>query len=294
MLMYEASSPNIEEQTLVCLAGGGVAACELHAGVLKAVNARYGKCITNMAGGSAGGLISALYMSWGQDVSKLIDLINNTAISDWFTPCYWQFVKSVFNRSNYLMDNTKLYEFLKKEINLEAYDRVKVSLTEMVDDKVGRSFMANATPATTLGTMSIQNVFPLVNVGKVPDIGDSVIVGDGGVKNLIPVPRIINIPKYKHIIFSLVPESEMTNYSFKWKFLGKLISLMNGALEREMSQMAELHLEDLPNVTVFRPDSYTKSAGLLNWSDKHDQVTAGYDHAMYIMEENAKNGKVIA
>lgn len=286
MLTYEPSSPDIENQVLVCCAGGGMAAVELHAGILKAIEHRYGRCVTNMAGGSAGGLVSSLHMSWKQDSSKLIDLIKNTSIDDWFTPHYWQFIKSIFNRSNYLMDNTKLFEFLNKELTLDAYDRVQVSLTQMIDGKIGKSFSHPGSPAGTTGTMSIQNIFPPM------ELEPGLLVGDGGVKNLILIPRVIDLPKYKHIFVSLVPESEMTSYDFKWKFLGRIISLLNGALEREMSKIASLHLEDLPNITVFRPECYEDTAGLLNWSDKNKQIDAGYEHANKIMDENEKKRKV--
>ena len=279
MLTYTPITQDIENQVLVSIAGGGVAMVETAAGVLKAIEQRYGRIITNMCGGSAGGLVSALHMSWGQDSSKMVDLINNTSIDDWFELCPWQAFKSVFNLSNYVMDNTKLFEFLKKELTLDAYDKVQVSLTEYKDGgKIGRSFMAQATPATTCGTMAIQNIFPPV------DIGDGVTVGDGGVKNLMPIPKVIDLPRYKHIFFIMAPESEMTNYNFHWKFLGKLISLLNGALEREMSQISELRLEELPNVTVIRPDKYAATSGLLNWSKDHEQVTEAYDFTMKQLE----------
>lgn len=279
MLTYKSLTPDIENQVLVSISGGGVAMVETATGVLKAINERYGKIITNMCGGSAGGLVSSIYMSWGQDPQRMIDLIHNTSIDDWFKLCPFQAFKSVFGLSNYVMDNTALYEFLKKELTIAAYDRVQVSLTEMVDGgKIGKSFMAQATPATTTGTMSIQHVFPPV------DLGDGLLVGDGGVKNLIPIPRIVDIPKYKHIFFVLAPESEMGLANCGWRFLRNVVSLLNGALEREMSQVAEMHFEDLPNVTVLRPESYVPSAGLLNWSDKYDQIDKAYDFAMKQLE----------
>ena len=57
MLTYKSLTPDIENQVLVSISGGGVAMVETATGVLKAINERYGKIITNMCGGSAGGLV---------------------------------------------------------------------------------------------------------------------------------------------------------------------------------------------------------------------------------------------
>lgn len=58
--------------------------------------------------------------------------------------------------------------------------------------------MIGATPVTVMASAAIPHIFSKVK------IGDKYYV-DGGVKNMIPTPRILDIPQYKHIYMILCP-----------------------------------------------------------------------------------------
>lgn len=61
--------------------------------------------------------------------------------------------------------------------------------------------MVGATPVTVMASAAIPHIFSKVK------IGDKYFV-DGGVKNMIPTPRIQDIPAYKHIYMILCPQSD--------------------------------------------------------------------------------------
>lgn len=58
--------------------------------------------------------------------------------------------------------------------------------------------MIGATPVTVMASAAIPHIFSKVK------IGDRYYV-DGGVKNMIPTPRILDIPSYEHIYMILCP-----------------------------------------------------------------------------------------
>lgn len=58
--------------------------------------------------------------------------------------------------------------------------------------------MIGATPITVMASAAIPHIFKSVK------IGDKYYI-DGGVKNMIPTPKLLTIPQYKHIYMILCP-----------------------------------------------------------------------------------------
>lgn len=91
-----------------------------------------------------------------------------------------QAIKSVYSKSNYIIDNTGLARFLLQNMTVSAMDRVQVSVTRL-DDYT--SHMKAATPTWVLAATSIPFLFMPVKVGEH-------LYGDGGVLNNIPLPSV--------------------------------------------------------------------------------------------------------
>ena len=251
--------------------GGGFAGVENAIGVLKAMD-ELGIVPDKLAGGSAGGLVACLYASFGS-AAKLEELIKTVDADTWFTPKPWQFIKSLFGFSNYLYDTTGLFEFLKENMTYKAYDKVKVSVTEIENYGTGNEkynvITVPGTPAHALATMSIPLATPPVE-------WDGKLHGDGGVKDLIPTPKISARKRYKHIYLTLCPPAG-TSTNLGFKKLNQLYALVMGVMDREVDNLRH-EWDGLDNVTILDPPA-CKSGGLLCWSDNFELLESSYQYA---------------
>lgn len=90
--------------------------------------------------------------------------------------------------------------------------------------------MVAATPVTVLASAAIPQIFRPVR------IGDKLYV-DGGVKNMIPTPKIGDIPSYQHIYIILCPQSSS---SLQPKGVaGKAAKSLMQTMDREITQIHE-------------------------------------------------------
>lgn len=264
------------DKTLLVISGGGCAHIENSLGCLKAL-IESGIKFDVAHGTSAGALVSSLLMSKNQNVNSVIDMIKETDFSEWIKIKPWQAIKSILGKSNYFADDTGLKYALEEHITKEGCDSTYVSVSVMTDD--GKFSHAKVLPGTcyaVLASMSFQGVFPPVRI-------DGVLHADGGVNDNIPLPRYMDIPKYKHIYMLVAPKAKLVPGCKKWTFLDKLLNIIDHTMNREAAQIEQLHFEEAPNITIIKPDSYVESAKFLGWSDNFEQIEASYEMTKAIL-----------
>lgn len=261
----------LSDKTLVLIAGGGCTQIENAIGCIKAIEQVDGSTIDECWGTSAGAIVAGMTMTKG--IRGFEDIIRNTPITKWFTLCPWQLIKSLFGKSNYIADNTGLKEALLKYCSDMDSSKVKVSISEMVDGKFVKSELVPGKPWTVLASMSFQHVFPPVKI-------DGKIYGDGGINDNIPLPRFVDIPKYKRIYLILAPVSPLMPSFKKWPLADRILNLIDNTMNRELAQIEQLHLDDLQHVTVLKPEKWVDSASFLNWSKNFEQIDASFEYAV--------------
>jgi len=259
------------------ISGGGMPQIEHAIGTIKAIYAHELCQFDTMAGTSAGALVSSLNMSYDQHIEQLEELIKTTPVDKWFRVKPWQMLKSVVGLSNYCVDNTGLKDFLIHAITAESIPRVQCAVTEMVHGFVDKPILCDGQPRHVLASMSFQNIFP-------PVVWDGKEHADGGVFNNVPLPPFKELEEYAHVYIILPPRIDLIPSNTKWSYLNKFCNLINCSLRREIAQIYEMGVADLPNVTIFQPDKWVDSARFLNWSPKFRQIEASFDHALNVLE----------
>ena len=272
---------DVTGQTLVTISGGGMAQIENAIGVLRAIRDKRGDKFDMMYGTSAGAIVSSAYMSCDQDIVPVEETVRNTDPEKWFKIRPIQAIKSVFHLSNYIADNTGFKNYLVDMITPEAIEKVRVAVTEMPDGRVGRSLMLDGRPSHVLASMSFQKIFP-------PVVWDGIQHGDGGINNLCPLPKYMDIARYKHIYVILAAPSPIMPTIKKWKFLDELFEIIDRTMDRELAQIKEFALDEAPNVTVIQPPSFDPSASLLKWSDGFKQIDLSYEYACSVLDNERK------
>lgn len=266
------SSFDPEGKTLLVISGGGCSHIENALGCLSAIVER-GVHFDMAFGTSAGALVSAMFMSMHQDIDRLIRLIKETPFYDLVRICPIQAIKSIFSKSNYIADNTGLKEMLLSFISQEGIEKTRVSVSKMTNDgKFSGCEMAPGRPEYVLASMSFQSVFPPVRI-------NGQLYADGGVNDNIPLPKYMDIPKYKHIYMLLSQSSHLMPSFKKWPFVDRLLSLIDNTMNREAAQIDQLHFEEAPNITILKPDKYVESAKFLGWSTDFEQIDYSREYA---------------
>ena len=263
---------------LCCVSGGGMPQIESALGIIKAIYAAKFCRFDHMWGTSAGAIVSAVNMSFDQDTSRFEKVLRETDPDKWFKLKPWQAVKSIFGLSNYVADNTGFKDFLLENVSQDAVERVRCAVTELPGGRVGKSVMCSGQPRAVLASMSFQHVFP-------PVIWDGIPHGDGGVFNNIPIPSITELPKYTHVYIILAADTPLFPRFKYWPFLDSVLNLVDRTMCREVAQLEELGIGDLPNVTVLQPPEFVKSADFLHWSKDFEQIEASYNYALNVLEK---------
>jgi len=267
---------------LAVISGGGMPQIENAIGIIKAIYASTYCRFDEMYGTSAGALVSALNMSFGQDIERFENIIKTTDPTEWFKIKRWQAFKSILGLSNYVADNTALKDFLIKGITQEAIDRVKCAVTELDDCGEASSILCDGQPRNILASMSFQGIFP-------PVIWNGCKHVDGGVFNNCPLPRFQDIQQRAHVYIILnAAHTTIVPRMKGWKFVDNILSMISTALQREVHQIYESGITDLPNVTIFQPDRWVESAGFLNWSHNFEQIDASYNYALDVLEQEMR------
>ena len=255
-------------------------------GCIKAIQRIHKVKFDEIRGTSAGAIVGSVLMSFDQDLEKLENLIKDTDISEWFTINPFSVVKSLIGKSDHIADHSGLRNALQKYTTKESWEKVKVAISEMKDGKFVKAHLVGGRPLNVLASMSFQHVFPPVVIGGKE-------YQDGGVNDNIPIPTYLDIAKYEHLYLILAPATPLLPSIPRWKFIDRLFNTIDNTMNRELAQIEQLHLEELPNVTVFKPEKWVDSAGFLSWSKNFEQIDASYSFASDVLFEIGKENRAV-
>ena len=254
------------------ICGGGCTQLENAIGCIKAIQQIHKVKFDEIRGTSAGAIVGSVLMSFEQDLEKLENLIKETDINEWFTINPFSVVKSLFGKSDHIADHSGLRNALQKYTTKDSWEKVKVAISEMKDGKFVKAHLVGGRPLNVLASMSFQHVFPPVVIGGKE-------YQDGGVNDNIPIPTYLEIAKYEHLYIILAPATPLLPSIPRWKFLDRLFNTIDNTMNRELAQIEQLHLEELPNVSVLKPEKWVDSAKFLDWSENFEQIDASYELA---------------
>lgn len=254
---------------LAVINGGGCRQIECAAGILQALDGA-GIRIDRYAGSSAGAAVAALHAS-GNDGAALELLIRITPARELFRPCWMHQALSLFGVPvDHIFDASGMYQMLLDNMTDAARRKVRVAVTRLRDYA---PMMCDATPETVMASAAIPEVFPAVKIGEEKFV-------DGGVKNMIPTPKISEINDYEHI-YILLCNDDTPGPKPKTR-IGRGIEAFCRTMDRESCQLYEEGWHELPNVTVIQPPPFPSS--LLDWSENFGLI----EHARSYAAEKLK------
>lgn len=257
--------------TLCIIMGGGCGQLQSASGVLRALDSG-GIKFDQYLGASAGACITGLHSS-GLSGNDITELIKSTPVNELFKFSVSGLLKRFSTAVDYVYDTKGIYQLLKKYMTDEATKKTRVAITQADTYK---SCMVNATPITVMASAAIPQIFPQVK------IGDKYYV-DGGVKNMIPVPKIKSIPEYQHIYMILCPDTE-TSSTKDSSLIKKAATAFMQTMDRQVTQIYEQGWQDLDNVTVIQPPA--DEVSLLSWSDGFTLNKRAFEYANQILEQD--------
>ena len=252
---------NFEDDVLLVAQGGGVMSVEILTGVYKAFE-EAGKIPGKVRASSGGALFSGLYYS-GHNSAWFYDLMQKKSLLQWISPAPGQAVKSMYGKSNYMLQNKGLFDFLYSNMTAEAMERVQVSVTKLNDYT---SELVPATPTWVLAATSIPYLF------KPVQLEDGSLYGDGGILDNIPVPPLEEIKKYRKAYIVLTPPTKPGDTSG----ISGLVTLLSGVMDREVAQISDAGYLDLDNVVLIQP-SVDHGGSLLTWSENFGLMSEAYN-----------------
>ena len=258
------------------ICGGGCTQMEHAIGCIKAIQRIHNVKFDEVRGTSAGAIVGSMLMSWDQDIERFEKLIKDVPIYEWFTISPFAAIKSLFSKSNHIADADHLAECLHKYITKESWSKVKVAISEMDDGKFVKAHLVDGRPEHVIASMSFQHVFPPVMI-------DGKEYQDGGVNDNIPIPSYLDIARYEHLYIVLAPSTPLLPSIPRWKFLDRLFNTIDNTMNRELAQIEQLHLEELLNVSVLKPEKWVDSAKFLDWSENFEQIDASYELAKSVL-----------
>lgn len=259
---------NYKEDIIFVGNGSGFLSVECDTGLYKAFVDR--DVVPGYAMASSGSaLFSSLFYSKG--IEWIENMVRTNSPFDFIEICPYQGMKTLYGKSNYIVDNSKIRELLEENMTGESTKRVEVSVTRMND---WSTHMKHATPAYTLAATSIPFVFKPVKMSNG-------IWSDGGIFNNIPCPSIEETKKWKHVFVFIAPkyvpfESENSIWG--------LLNLLNAVFDREFAQLKESGFFDLPNVHLIQPDD-AFGGSLFAWSKNYKLMDHCYEKTMKILDE---------
>ena len=247
----------MKKTVLAVIAGGGCRQIEAAAGVLQALDAA-GVRIDRYTGSSAGAGVAALHAS-GMTGAEFETMIRKTPARELFRPCWIHQALSLFGVPvDHIFDASGMYRILLDRMTDAARRDVRVAVTRLRDYA---SMMCDATPATVMASAAIPQVFPAVEIQ-----GEKFV--DGGVKNMIPTPKISEIGDYEHI-YILLCNDDVPGAAPKTR-IGRGIEAFFRTMDRENCQLYEEGWHELQNVTVIQPPPFPSS--LLDWSEDYKLI----------------------
>lgn len=255
-------------RVLLCLSGGGFRMMEVGAGVLQALEQLHIP-ISAYRAASAGSVIAGMNASGlsGNAIEALIrSSPANTLISK-----HWATMLIPFYRSRSLYSRKGIETLLKGSINDQLIkDKVTVSVTE--EDSL-KSCVMQGSFDSILASSAIPEVFDPVIINCISYV-------DGGVKNNIPTPKIIEIPNWDLIIIVMCSDSsQVFTSAFK---ISRAIKWFEATMDREFSQVSD-DWEGVPNAVIIQPPTPSFSTDLLDWSDKFQLINYSREYALSML-----------
>ena len=261
----------MSNQVLCIIMGGGCGQLQSASGVLAAMD-QAGIHIDKYRGSSAGACIAGLHGS-GMSGKELGELIKSTPVSDLYKLSVKGTVSQILGMgSDYVYNADGIFQLLSKHMTAQASRKVSVAVTQA---QTFKPYMIAATPVTVMASAAIPHIFKKVK------IGDKYYV-DGGVKNMIPTPRIQDIPEYKHIYMILCPSDNTVSDTNI--LIAKAANTFLQTMDRQIIQIYQQGWHQLPNVTVIQPPA--AKVNLLGWSKDFRLYTQAYDYACQILGVN--------
>lgn len=258
-----------DNDVLLVAQGGGVMSPEILTGVYKAFQ-EAGVIPGEVMASSGGALFSGLYYSQ-KDSKWFENLMQTQDLNQWLSICPVQAIKTVVSKSNHIIDNTGLKDFLIDNMTIDAMKNVKVSVTRLNDYT---THMKPATPMWVLAATSIPFLFMPVKHGIS-------CWGDGGILNNIPVLDIADMKKYRRVYIVCTPP---TKYQGTMQGIGGLMELLNGVMDRELAQLKQSGYLDMDNVAFIQPQQ-SYGGHLLGWSEGFKMREQSYQITKKILEE---------
>lgn len=249
--------------------GGGCGQLQSASGVLQALD-QAGIKFDSYLGSSAGACIAGLHAS-GVSGQQLSQLIQQTPVDQLYKFSVPGFLGQFIGCTDYIYTTDGIYELLMKYMTKDAQRKVKVAITQASTYK---PYMAAATPITVLASAAIPQIFNKVKIGNKYYV-------DGGVKNMIPVPKITQLDKYQHIYMILCPQGQYKDPGSG--ILKQAISAFLQTMDRQITQIYQQGWADLPNVTVIQPK--TDTVKLLGWSQDFKLNKLAYQYTKQVLEK---------
>lgn len=259
-----------KKKPILCVInGGGLRQIECATGCMKALQ-QLDIQPDYYWGSSAGAAIAGL-MASGLPAAELDTIIRKTRVSDLYRPySKWrQLLGFIPGYTPALLNPDGMYRLLSTYITPAAMEKALVTVTRCQD---GKSMKCGATAKTIMASAAIPCVFPPVKI-------HGIRYEDGGVKNMIPTPKISEIDSYEHIYFILCNSD--INGEESTGMLGKALEAFSRTMDREEIGFFEAGWSELPNVTVIKPPAYPSS--LLNWSENYGLINHAYEYTLFWM-----------
>lgn len=258
------------KKVLCSIMGGGCAQIQAATGVMAAFD-QLGIHIDQYRGASAGACVAALHAS-GMTGGELTTAIKGMKVSQLFKFDLWKLTQRLLGVNvDSLLNNRGMYEFLRDHITAKAATNTRVTVTRADNYD---SYMMDATPVTVLASAAIPQIFPPIKIGKHYYV-------DGGVKNLIPVPKISQINNYQHIYLVLCPNQIQGKEPNS--LLRKAVKAFMQTMDREVTGIYEQGWDELPNVTVVQPPAY--DIDLLDWSQNHELIQKAKQYTLKLLKK---------
>lgn len=256
-----------EGETLLCLSGGGFRMLECGCGVMQALE-EAGIHVNKYMGSSAGGILAGLHASGmsGKDIEELIRRYKASDLIDFNWGMFIPFHKSaVYNRDGMrrvIADNI---------IEAMTTRCVTVTATKIYCDRPVSVEMPGKLDSI-MATSAMPEIFD-------SEIIDCIEYSDGGVLNNIPLPKVINLPKYANIIVVMCNDGTEKPLTSAFKAT-RAISWYSDTMLREFTSVMEEYT-GVPNMTLIWPDPFPSS--LLDWSKDHSLIAYAKDFAKKLL-----------
>jgi predicted acylesterase/phospholipase RssA len=153
----------------------------------------------------------------------------------------------------------------------EAFRKVLVTITRLRDYK---GLLVPANPGTACASSSIPIIFK-------PVLLWSLLWGDGGLTNNIPILDDDLTDKVKHVYVFVTPPDEIVEET---GLISRLTNIVNAIFRKEYYQIKETGYFNKKNVTLIMGDS-SLSGGLLNWSNDFELTEYMYQKTLEILDK---------